>query len=232
MTTTVQNKVKCSVCRRKSSHTSVVSTNSFGSPDLDTRPPEMQRSTMQYWIERCPNCGYCTTDLSKSSVTVKKIIKNKEYINQLNNKRFPSLANSFLCYSIIQQSEKDFNGATWSVIHAAWVCDDAFRDEEAVFCRKLAIELLNLAEQISEGEVIDNAEKESNFVLKIDLMRRARDFGNAQELLSANMEKLINDNVKNVLEYQIFLINKNDDMVYTLEEAFDWKNPNSILLNL
>ena len=41
MTTMFSKAVECSICGEKSNHTVIRSTNSFGSPDLDRRPPEM-----------------------------------------------------------------------------------------------------------------------------------------------------------------------------------------------
>ena len=41
MTTMFDKAVECSICGEKSNHTVIRSTNSFGSPDLDRRPPEM-----------------------------------------------------------------------------------------------------------------------------------------------------------------------------------------------
>jgi hypothetical protein len=41
MTTMIEKAVECSICGEKSNHTVIRSTNSFGSHDLDRRPPEM-----------------------------------------------------------------------------------------------------------------------------------------------------------------------------------------------
>ena len=46
MTTVDEAKRKCALCGETSTHIEVMSTNTFGGvPDLDTRPPEMMRST-------------------------------------------------------------------------------------------------------------------------------------------------------------------------------------------
>ena len=58
MTTMFRQKYKCAVCGTEKEFYGIASTNSFGSPDLDLRPPEMQRSTMGQWIQQCPKCGY------------------------------------------------------------------------------------------------------------------------------------------------------------------------------
>jgi hypothetical protein len=57
MTTLYREKSRCAVCGIATEYTSIGSTNAFGSPDLDTRPPEMQRSTIFAWVQRCPECG-------------------------------------------------------------------------------------------------------------------------------------------------------------------------------
>lgn len=54
MTTMYEEDFESYVCGTKSNHMAIGSTNSFGSPDLDTRPPEMARSTIYQFIQRCP----------------------------------------------------------------------------------------------------------------------------------------------------------------------------------
>lgn len=65
MTTTVPHHSVCGVCGGISEQTGLQSTNAFGSPDLDLRPPEMERSTMCYWVQTCPQCGYCASDIAE-----------------------------------------------------------------------------------------------------------------------------------------------------------------------
>ncbi len=43
----------CAMCGAKSTHRGIMSTNAFGSPDLDLRPPEMERSTMGSILRGC-----------------------------------------------------------------------------------------------------------------------------------------------------------------------------------
>src|SRR5512136_2743094 len=96
---------KCAICGVKNKYFEVMSTNTFGYPDLDSRPSEMSRSTMNLWIQKCPRCGYCSADVSKGEPSVKDIIETEQYKAQLSNANFPELANSFLCSSIINISQ-------------------------------------------------------------------------------------------------------------------------------
>jgi len=50
LTTIFENKVMCCVCGEKSYQTDIGSSYSSGSPDVDTRPPEMERSLIEYWV--------------------------------------------------------------------------------------------------------------------------------------------------------------------------------------
>ena len=70
---------KCWVCGEMSEQAGLASTNRFGSPDLDLRPPEMERSTMEWWLEECPHCGYVANDLSEKTDITKDWLKNNQY---------------------------------------------------------------------------------------------------------------------------------------------------------
>ncbi|MBU06018.1 MAG: hypothetical protein CL877_08750 [Dehalococcoidales bacterium] len=53
MTTIRDEEQICAMCGAKSTHRGIMSTNAFGSPDLDLRPPEMERSTMGSILRGC-----------------------------------------------------------------------------------------------------------------------------------------------------------------------------------
>eukprot|EP01084_Bolivina_argentea_P174580 302388_1 len=60
----------CPVCHTTSTHMIITSTNQFGSPDLDLRPPPMKRSTLSRNVQCCPNCGFCQYNLGKNMMDV------------------------------------------------------------------------------------------------------------------------------------------------------------------
>lgn len=66
MTTLASTSKKCLVCGTVSQFSALQSTNSFGYSDLDFRPAEMKRSTMPYWIQECPCCGYVSSDIVRT----------------------------------------------------------------------------------------------------------------------------------------------------------------------
>jgi len=150
MTTIMDATVEGAVCGTVSSHMVVWSTNTFGWADLDMRPPEMQRSTIPYWVQQCPSCGYCAADISESPPGVAGVVATEGYRSQLEDASYPALAKSFLCSALIAEHEGDFSAAGWSALHAAWACDDAGDDAAASNCRSQAIDFFRRARAIDQ----------------------------------------------------------------------------------
>jgi hypothetical protein len=55
MTNLLKKEETCLVCGHISEYVIIVSTSSFGSPELDFRPAEPQRSTMRFWSSGAPS---------------------------------------------------------------------------------------------------------------------------------------------------------------------------------
>ena len=72
--TMIYDKTKeCVICGAQGEFGWILSTNKFGLPDLDLRPPEMYRSTINLWIQRCHGCGFCAPDISEKGVLIKTV---------------------------------------------------------------------------------------------------------------------------------------------------------------
>lgn len=218
MTTLYQEKVRCGLCGSETEITSIGSTNAFGSADLDTRPPEMTRSTIFAWVQKCSECGYCASDVSKSNPGFDAIIRGTEYRRQLNDKAYPELANSFLCKAIIDREAKDYVGATWALIHAAWVCDDAEHAAEAVMCRHKATNMLVTAEE--HGKQVTEQEGASTAIL-VDLLRRSGRLDDATRTIAERRPRIIEDIILRILDFQDVLIRKGDVSLHTISEALE-----------
>jgi hypothetical protein len=67
--------VGCHVCGKASPQFGIGSTNAYGYADLDSRPPEMRRSTIGYWVHRCPVCGCCAADLETAPETARALVE-------------------------------------------------------------------------------------------------------------------------------------------------------------
>ncbi len=218
MTTYYNEKKICGVCRKKSKHQVLESTNAFGSPDLDTRPPQMQRSTMYAWVQHCPKCGYCSSDIAVSSENLNVIIKGEEYQAQLKDRSFSDLAISFLCKAMIAEKEKRFSEAAWSTIHAVWSCDDAGNMESAKKCRLKAFRLIKVA--LEEGEQFVDQDG-GEIAIMTDLLRRSGLFREASDIISRNQDKLKDDNIRKILAFQVKLISQSDTKCYLMSDALE-----------
>lgn len=101
MTTVFSSEVRCAVCGHESQVSQIGSTNSFGSSDLDTRPAEMQRSTISMWVFCCPCCGFCAGDLAEGTESLNAIVRSPDYQVRLKNELCPAKANEFRCQALI-----------------------------------------------------------------------------------------------------------------------------------
>lgn len=216
MTRLYNEKARCAVCGTETEYTGIRSTNAFGSSDLDTRPPEMKRSTIFAWVQRCPECGYCASDISKAPSQAATLVHSPEYARQLTDSTFPELANGFLCKALIDESAADYAAAAWALIHAAWACDDAEKPEPAKTCRSKAIDLIEKVlangQQVAEQDGADTA-------IRVDLLRRAGRLIEARHLISTKRPASTEDIISKMLDFQYVLLAKGDETCHTIAEA-------------
>lgn len=217
MTTIVHREARCCLCETQSTFIGIGSTNRMGSPDLDTRPPEMMRSTMHAWVQRCPKCGYCASDVAAPRPDAQAVVRAPEYKRQLSDPAFPTLANSFLCQALIDSGCGEYSAATWAFIHAAWACDDSGHLDQAVACRQRAAEALARAEE--HGEQLTEQEGAGTAIL-VDLLRRSGRFDEARGAIAERRDTIADDIVLRVLDFQMWLIDQNDASCRTIAEAF------------
>ena len=166
--------VKCAVCGNESYHKFNGSTKTVNG----TFPDKIKSSTLSYWVQRCPHCGYCSPDLSELINGADEQIASEEYQAQLTNKKFPKLANSFLCAGLLHECAEEFDKAGWDCLHAALFCDDKENNEAAVYCRKRAYSMF--IEAMDSGQKFEDSPSKER-VLLVDIARRAGVFEPAEE---------------------------------------------------
>jgi Uncharacterized protein conserved in bacteria (DUF2225) len=216
MTTLYQEKIQCALCGSENTFTDIGSTNTLGSADLDTRPPEMERSTIFTWVQRCSECGYCSSDVSKSRPGSGDVVNGSEYRKQLNVQTYPELTNSFLCKAIIDREAKDYVGATWALVHAAWACDDNNQPDKASACRHKAADMLKIAED--HGQIIAEQDGASTALL-VDLLRRSGRNDDAQKAIEERRTGITEDIIVRILNFQEVLVGKSDLSCHSISEA-------------
>jgi len=220
MTTMSEKEVECSICSTKSSHAEITSSSACGSADLDTRPPEMARSTVYYRIKECPSCGYCSSDLSTCSSDTKELIESVEYKTILSNEHMPKMASSFLASAYEKEQTDRLHDAAWGAIQAAWICDDENNHEAAIQCRKRAISLIEKA--ISKNQKIASDEGATE-AITIDLMRRAGMFQEAKKLVAIIKGKGVEGIILDVINFGEKLIDQKNTTSHTISEALGEK---------
>ena len=201
--------VKCSVCGIESEQKVLVSTNAFGSPDLDLRPPEMQRSTMKWWIQECPHCGYVSTSIEDETNISIEYLNSYEYCTCSNNSFKSELAEKFYKYYKINLSDNNEEDAFYAILHAAWSCDDIGDTDNAIYCRKLAIAEIE--------KIIENNDNETLKVQKADLFRRAGLFDALIE--NYNPLDFEDEILQKIISFQIQKSIEKDSSVYTVANA-------------
>jgi hypothetical protein len=206
---------KCSACGETETFLEVNKPEGTIVYDLDSRPNEPYRSTIENWIEACPKCNFCAPRIDQEIVGSKGTVESEDYEMQFHSVKYPQLANKFLCYSIIQVHEGNFSEAGWACVHAAWVCDDNEHNGSAEL-RIRAAELFEKA-LLKGQEVI--SERGGPGVLLIDLFRRAGEFGKAREYCDIGLSKEEDETVASIIKFESELIEKKDKGVYTVDDA-------------
>jgi tetratricopeptide (TPR) repeat protein len=216
MTTHLKKEIVCAVCKKPSTQSIMTSTSQFGSPDLDTRPPDPDRYSNDLYIQTCPSCGYCNRDISSEISNASEIIARNDYERQLNNQSFSHLSNAFLCSAIIMENNGNYAIAAFQCLRAAWDCDDNHSNDSAVICRERAIELLQMAIQNGQEFFEGIGGQES---LIVDLLRRTRRFKEAMKYCEMGLRKNPEKLISNILWFQKLLIGNSDDSCHLIKEA-------------
>ena len=204
MTTFAAQKVTCRVCGRSVPCTVLTSTNAFGAPDLDLRPPQMKRDTMHMWVQECPHCGYVASDLTDKTSVDTAWLRSPEYKNS-NKLGFRSpLALRFYKQHLICLKDGNRDEAFFALLHAAWACDDLGDKKSAVFCRKAALPLLE--------EMIDKKNDDNLTVLRADLLRRAGCFTELRDRYE-NL-RLGDELLDKIIAFQLQKAKEKDDGCY------------------
>lgn len=156
---------------------------------------------------------------SRRGDLLRSVVKSQAYNAQLHNLSFPKLANSFLCQSLIAEAEGRYVDATFGGLHAAWACDDATRFKRADDCRARVVELIQNASLTSQSFGIRLRSREA---LLVDALRRTGNFEFAAATCRGAFVNEADKFLRNVLEFQLELINRRYTAAYSLADAALW----------
>lgn len=216
MTTIVHRDLTCTFCDTTSRQELLGSTNSYGRPDLDTRPPEMMRSTMSLWVQECPHCGYIAKDISQPPHASARIYCGEGGWRGLPYAGYPDLAIRFLKLADLQEGVGHALEAAWSALRAAWACDDAQEDAHAIACRQRAIGYF--ARIVGQVQMFPK-EAGAMEALFADVHRRAGDFEGAVHWADMGIERHPDSAISAVLYFQRAKAIQQDRARYTGEDV-------------
>lgn len=216
MTTIVHRDLTCTVCDSASRQELLGSTNSYGRPDLDTRPPEMMRSTMTLWVQECPHCGYVAKDISQPPHASAQLYCGAGGWRGLTYNGYPDLAVRFLKLADLQEGVGHSLEAAWSALRAAWACDDAKDDDKAIACRQRAIGYF--ARTVGQVQMFPK-EAGAMEAFFADIHRRAGDFDGAVHWADLGIEKHPDSAISAVLYFQRAKAIQQDRARYTGEDV-------------
>jgi hypothetical protein len=140
-----QIEVRCAVCGSLQQAAELTSTSSFGPPDLDLRPNGPARWALPFNVQRCEGCGYAATSIGVAPPGAVETVGSVVYRGVLERSKLPSLARTYFCAALVEESAGRDEGAGWAFLSAAWACDDAGATRHARSCRERAAEMLTRA---------------------------------------------------------------------------------------
>ena len=217
MTTIVDRELTCAICGKTDTYMLMGSSNTFGPPDLDCRPGPMMRDTLHMWVQRCKSCGYVSADIEEAKPKATDVIKEGRYVAQLDDERFPTDANEFLCRSMIHEAEGEWGAVGWNSLHAAWACDDKGRADAAAICRSRAADFFARARE-ARVKYSDSVGEE--YLILSDALRRAGRLDEALVAVEAGIGRVAgNDFLTRVLEHEKGLVTSGDRDCHNLGEV-------------
>jgi hypothetical protein len=201
----------CAICGGQSQQTHVRGLRTYGSLDLDLRPPEDFRSMLNYSIECCPYCGYVADDIAAYTPLSSAFLSGETYLTCCSSELSGEWPIIFFRKALIALETYDEVAAFYALLHAAWACDDNNDELGARKCRRLALRLSNM--------LINDTLYYSDplAIIRIDLLRRVKQF---DVLLEECQDMLFPNPVLNgIIEFQMEKARQQDSLCYTIRDA-------------
>lgn len=211
MTLINEIEMKCSVCAKTSRQPVLLSSNQMGYQDLDTRPSEMYRHTMETWVLECPHCGYVATSLDDDLIISSDYLKSEEYKTCGGIEFQSNLAEKFYKQYLIENEKFEDIHAFFGLMHCAWACDDAKDWQNSKLARQTAIRTVNKIIKSKEKDITDL------IVMKADLLRRTCEFD--QLIKEYENFKLEDELLDKIIRFQVEKAHEKDSSCYTLREV-------------
>ena len=217
MTTIFQQSLTCGHCGAENEVIELGSTNSFGSMDLDMRPPPMERDTLAQQIHCCQGCGYCAPDLGER-IGADGLLESDNYRALLADESYPDLARKFIAYTFLAESSGDLRAAAWAYRSAAWVCDDEV-DNHVISAIKCRIEVLRLMAGLRLNGQSFTDDPITDSILELDLLRRSGQYSEVLTRAHDLSKKELPEMLRSISAFQRQLATAGDSSCYIVTDA-------------
>jgi hypothetical protein len=169
-------------------------------PDLDMRPGEPTRSTMDEWLRICSGCGAAAPDLAALRRDAAEIVRSPAYRAM---DALPEPARPFVRWAMLCPPNERHE----ALLQAAWVADDIPDEAAARDLRRQAADAWG-----------DPADIESALRL-VDVLRRSGDFDRAGQLAADLQTNPMDENSARILAFQRARLASGDSGRHLLSSA-------------
>lgn len=148
-------------------------------PDLDMRPGEPARSTLEQWLRVCRRCGTAAPDLADLPPAARDLVPTLQ--------ADPSL---FLRHAALCGALGDATGRAEAILQAAWAADDLGDDATAAALRRQVAELWA------------GVPATETRLRRLDVLRRTGDWEEAGSLADALAREALDEVPRAVVAFQ------------------------------
>jgi hypothetical protein len=178
-------------------------------PDLDLRPGEPVRSTMERWLQQCPSCGYAAPDITRAHPAAAAAVAAAPFRALLAESTYPPLARRFLAWAHVLEETGALHASAEATLQAAWVADDLTKPDLAREWRLDAVALWRGGPRLDAEQT----------VRVIDALRRAAAWDDAAATVEALSRARPPEAVLQVLGVESRLIAARDGGRHTVASA-------------
>ena len=204
--------LRCCCCGKKSRHTVLLSSNTFGgSTHLDQRPPGMYGSTVEHWLQECPYCGYVAWDIAYGDDKARHFTSTPQFSAASLDPDPDPAVRRFLVRAAFEAFHGDRRSAFLYTLHAAWVADDYKKTGEARALR------LKAAEHLAGVRI---ASIDTRLRL-LDVLRRASNWSLAEALIAELTSEELEYPFAEIVSFHRDRVGARDDGRYTIEQALE-----------
>lgn len=214
----------CGLCGASSQQTMLLSTSSFGAPDLDSRPREPERSAIGFLVATCPECGFAAdVELAlpegAEAAAVRDIVDGDAYRALRADMGLPTHSSQFLCRALLSAEFADLAVAGWDALRAAWIADDAEDLESARRCRNQALDYWARANEAGEP-LLEEDSSEFEPLLVAETLRRANRFAECVAMCESVADQGESD-LPRLIAFVRQRALSEDAQTYTVADALD-----------